>query len=90
MQQHPMSLVHVARRGRGTRGQPAPAHRVALAPRGQKPPADLERLRTLPPAGVREAIGDGNYGGAYEKPDAQMLEIWRVAVEETPEISGTI
>ena len=67
-----------------------PWNRVAPAPRSHKPLADLERLRTLPPAGVRDAIGDGNYGGAYEKPDAQMLEIWRVAVEETREIIRTI
>jgi creatinine amidohydrolase len=42
------------------------------------------------PAGMREAIGDGKYGGAYEKPDAQMLEIWRVAVEETREVIRTM
>ena len=63
-----------------------PWNRVAPAPEGQKPLADLERLRALPPAAMREAIGDGNYGGAYEKPDEQMLAIWRVAVEETREI----
>jgi creatinine amidohydrolase len=67
-----------------------PWNRVAPAPRSQKPLADLERLRTLPPAGVREAIGDGNYGGAYEKPNTQMLQIWRVAVEETREVIRTI
>src|SRR5690349_6114109 len=60
-----------------------PWNRVATAPEGVKPMADLERLRALAPAGVREVIGDGNYGGAYEKPDAQMLAIWQVAVEET-------
>lgn len=60
-----------------------PWNRVAPAPDGQKAMADLERLRTLSPAAVRDMIGDGNYGGAYEKPDARMLEIWRVAVEET-------
>jgi creatinine amidohydrolase len=65
-------------------------NRVAPAPRSQKPLADLERLRTLPPSGVREVIGDGNCGGAYEKPDVQMLEIWRVAVEATREIIRTI
>jgi creatinine amidohydrolase len=32
---------------------------------------------------VKELIGDGNYGGAYEKSDEEMLGIWRVAVEET-------
>ena len=60
-----------------------PWNRVASAPEDAKPMADLERLRALAPAGVREAIGDGNYGGAYEKSDEQMLAIWQVAVEET-------
>ncbi len=60
-----------------------PWNRVAAAPTTAKPMADPGRLRALAPAGVREAIGDGNYGGAYEKPDEQMLAIWRVAVEET-------
>ena len=25
------------------------------------------------------------FGGAYEKPDEQMMEVWRVGVEETRE-----
>jgi creatinine amidohydrolase len=60
-----------------------PWNRVATAPPGQKPMVDLERLRARGPAGVKELLGDGNYGGAYEKPDERMLEIWRVGVEET-------
>ena len=60
-----------------------PWNRVAPAPSGQKPMADLNRLRALSPQGVKELLGDGNYGGAYEKPDEQMLSIWRVGVEET-------
>lgn len=60
-----------------------PWNRVAPVPEGVKPPADLERLRTLSPPRVRELIGDGNYGGAYQKPDDRMLEMWRIGVEET-------
>jgi len=60
-----------------------PWNRVAPAPSGQKPMADLDRLRALSPHGVKDLLGDGNYGGAYEKPDEQMLSIWRVGVEET-------
>jgi creatinine amidohydrolase len=60
-----------------------PWNRVAPAPGGQKPMADLDQLRRLAPAAVRALIGDGNYGGVYEKPDEQMLALWRVAVEET-------
>lgn len=67
-----------------------PWNRVAPAPRGQKPMANLDQLRTLSPAAMREAIGDGNYGGDYEKPDEQMLAIWRIAVEETRDIIAAL
>jgi creatinine amidohydrolase len=52
-------------------------------PETQKPMADLERLRLKDPAGVRAMLGDGNYGGLYQRSDADMLAIWAVAVEET-------
>ncbi len=67
-----------------------PWNRVAASPQGAKAMTDLDQLRALPPAAVRQFIGDGNYGGAYEKPDEQMLTIWRVAVEETREIIAGI
>jgi creatinine amidohydrolase len=60
-----------------------PWNRVVHAPAGQKTPVDLDKLRRLGPQGVRELIGDGNYGGDYEKADESMLAMWRVAVEET-------
>jgi creatinine amidohydrolase len=52
-------------------------------PEAQKPMADLELLRLQDPAGVRRMLGDGNYGGLYQRSDADMLAIWAVAVEET-------
>lgn len=52
-------------------------------PEARKPMADLARLRLLDPAGLREQIGDGSYGGLYRRPDADMLAIWQVAVAET-------
>ena len=52
-------------------------------PGGQKPMADLARIRALAPAELREYLGDGNYGGVYEKSDDEMLALWQVAVEET-------
>ncbi|MDX2005473.1 MAG: creatininase family protein [Meiothermus sp.] len=55
-------------------------------PAHQKPMADLARLRLLPPAKLREYLGDGNYGGLYQRPDAEMLAIWAVAVAETREL----
>ena len=48
-----------------------------------KPMVDLDRMRVLDPQGVRQLLGDGNFGGLYERPDADMLAIWEVAVAET-------
>jgi creatinine amidohydrolase len=48
-----------------------------------KPPVDTDRLRTLPPFEVRLLLGDGNFGGRYQRDDAEMLGIWDVAVQET-------
>jgi creatinine amidohydrolase len=55
----------------------------APAPEGQKKMIDLDFARTLDPAGMRALIGDGNYGGRYQRPDEDMDAIWQVAVEET-------
>ena len=54
-------------------------------PDGQKQMIDLGRMRLLDAAGVRAYLGDGNFGGVYQKPDEQMLEMWRAGVEETRE-----
>ena len=51
----------------------------------QKPMVDLDRLKTLAPFEARNLLEDGNYGGRSQRPDADMLAIWRVAVEETRE-----
>jgi creatinine amidohydrolase len=53
------------------------------SPETQKPMTDLDRLRLLDPAGVRAMLGDGNYGGLYQRPDSDMLAIWAIAVAET-------
>ena len=55
---------------------------IAL-PTQQKPMVDLAKMRVRDPAGVREMLGDGNFGGYYERPDAEMQEIRDVAVLET-------
>jgi creatinine amidohydrolase len=34
-------------------------------------------------AGVREYLGDGNFGGAYQKSDDEMTRVWRAGVDET-------
>jgi creatinine amidohydrolase len=52
-------------------------------PRETKAGFDRELMRASAPAGVREILGDGSFGGTYQKPDEVMLELWRTGVEET-------
>jgi creatinine amidohydrolase len=52
-------------------------------PTTQRPMVDLAKVRLLDPVALREYLGDGNYGGLYQRPDADMLALWEVAVEET-------
>ena len=47
-------------------------------------PARIERL--LDPKALREYLGDGNFGGYYQRPDEEMQAIWAVAVAETREL----
>lgn len=55
----------------------------APAPEGVKPDVDIERVKGSSPQAVRELIGDGNFGGAWHKPDEEMLALWATGVEET-------
>src|SRR5581483_3739975 len=52
-------------------------------PGEQRPMSDLARVRLLDPKALRGYLGDGNYGGHYQRPDEDMLKIWNVAVDET-------
>ena len=52
-------------------------------PDGGRPMSDLGRVRALSPVAVREYLGDGNFGGQYQRSDDEMLALWQVAVEET-------
>ena len=49
-------------------------------PSGSKPPVDMRELKTAHPARVREALGDGVGGGAYQRPDEDTDRIWKAAV----------
>jgi len=52
-------------------------------PGERKPMVDLDRLRLLGPVEARALLGDGNFGGLYQRPDADLEALWREAVAET-------
>ena len=55
-------------------------------PEESKPMIDLKKLRGITPAQARELMGDGNWGGEYQKTDDVMTEVWNAAVEEAREV----
>ncbi|MEJ2204096.1 MAG: creatininase family protein [Gemmatimonadota bacterium] len=52
-------------------------------PSDPKSPVDLSGRDELSPEAFRKRIGDGSFGGYYERPDEELLAVWAVAVEET-------
>ena len=59
------------------------AARTSRCPPTQRPMVDLARVRLLDPVALRAYLGDGNYGGVYQRSDEDMRALWDVAVEET-------
>ena len=59
--------------------------KVAL-PAEQKPLVELDTIRQLDAKALRAYLKDGNWGGVYQRSDDEMLEVWRVGVEETREL----
>jgi creatinine amidohydrolase len=49
-------------------------------PRERKPP--FERPSVGRASAWREALGDGSFGGLYQRPDEDVLRVWAAAVEE--------
>jgi creatinine amidohydrolase len=56
-----------------------------VPPDERKPAIDAELKSVLDPAAFRDAVGDGNYGGLYQRSDEEMIAIWEVAVAEARE-----
>jgi creatinine amidohydrolase len=55
-------------------------------PTQQKPMIDLARMRMMGPDAVKAYLGDGNFGGYYERPDEDMQAIWDIAIKETRDL----
>ena len=58
---------------------------AAESPTLQKPMSDLAKLKQMGAAATRAYLGDGNFGGLYQRSDEDMLAIWQTGVEETRE-----
>jgi creatinine amidohydrolase len=52
-------------------------------PATPKPSVDYTRMALMTPAAKRAYLGDGCYGGHYERDEATMKKLWSIAVEET-------
>jgi creatinine amidohydrolase len=42
-------------------------------------------MKASPPAEGRALMGDGAFGGPWQRPDEEVLALWEVGVEETRE-----
>ena len=58
-------------------------------PTERKPMIDLARYQRSDPGAKKELIGDGNFGGYYQLPDADLMKVWDVAVAETRSLITT-
>lgn len=54
-----------------------------VLPDQRKPMVDLDRLKDRDAVAVRALLGDGNFGGYYQRPDAEMMALWETGVAET-------
>jgi len=52
-------------------------------PTGHKAAIDLSDHEDVSLGELREIIGDGSFGGFYERPERDMARIWETAVSET-------
>ena len=52
-------------------------------PSARKPPVEPPKVDT--PDTWREALGDGSFGGLYQRPDEEVLRVWEAAVEQLRE-----
>lgn len=52
-------------------------------PQGQKPPVDILGREDIPSECLRKILGDGSFGGWYERSDEEMKNIWSIAINES-------
>ncbi|HSG07822.1 MAG TPA: creatininase family protein [Longimicrobiales bacterium] len=59
---------------------------TVTAPGGHKAAVDLSGRESLSAEAFRDRLGDGSFGGYYERPDEDLLAIWELGVAETREL----
>ncbi|NNE53530.1 MAG: creatininase family protein [Sulfitobacter sp.] len=57
----------------------------AQAPEGEKPMVDMALMKASPPDVARDILGDGAFGGPWQRPDEEMLALWDIGVREVRE-----
>jgi creatinine amidohydrolase len=55
-------------------------------PDDRKEILDARAYRVADPDGIRHLLGDGSFGGPYQRPDEEMLGIWEVVVAGVREL----
>jgi creatinine amidohydrolase len=55
-------------------------------PADAKPMVDVARVRTADPAGVRRLLGDGSYGGRYQRSAQDEAAVWAAGVHEVRDL----
>jgi creatinine amidohydrolase len=55
-------------------------------PQERKPMADMSAINEADPRDVRAVLGDGSFGGLYERPDEDVLRVWQAGVEEVRDL----
>jgi creatinine amidohydrolase len=55
-------------------------------PSEPKPPLDEDAYRAAGPEQLRDVIGDGVFGGVYQRPDDEVMRVWQAGVEEVREL----
>lgn len=57
----------------------------APAPEGEKPVVDMALMKASPPDIARDILGDGAFGGPWQRPDEEILALWEIGVKEVRE-----
>ena len=58
-------------------------------PVAAKPMIDLARYQRVDPGAKKAMVGDGNFGGHYQRADTEMMAVWDTAVAETRSVIAT-